>query len=195
VFEQVAHQHEVCVASGEDAGNEVVDPRVEAEPALVDESHRGRGGDDLGHGEPEQRRVGSHGAAARDVGESGGTDVLDGSVGDDRGGASVNEIAHFQSVTKQAASQQVASLVKRGYAANEPAEHDARSRTVTLTDKGRAARRAAIDVADAIESELTERAGARALQGWRKVTDAMIDAYLDDAPEVVRVAAQMRSSD
>jgi DNA-binding MarR family transcriptional regulator len=110
------------------------------------------------------------------------------------GGASVNEIAHLHGVTKQAASQQVASLVKRGYAASEPAEHDARIRRVTLTDKGDVARRAAIDVADQIEAELTERAGPQALRGWRKVTDAMIDAYLDDAPEVVREAAQMSST-
>jgi DNA-binding MarR family transcriptional regulator len=113
---------------------------------------------------------------------------------DHRGAATVTEIARLFGVTKQAASQHVASLVERGYGTKTAAEHDARVRAVTLTARGTAARTAAVDVADEIEAELDELLGPAVLRQWRKVTDALIALHLDDAPEMVRVAAEMSSA-
>jgi hypothetical protein len=59
--------------------------------------------------------------------------------------------------------------------------------------KGRAARRAAIENADGIEAELVRRLGRDALDSWRHVTDALIKLHLHEAPEMVRVAAEMSS--
>ncbi|WP_067574550.1 MarR family winged helix-turn-helix transcriptional regulator [Nocardia acidivorans] len=58
-------------------------------------------------------------------------------------GATVGEIAEHLGVTKQAASQLVEELVKKGYAERNPHPSDARARLVTLTERGWAATRAA----------------------------------------------------
>ena len=110
------------------------------------------------------------------------------------GGASVTEIARLFDVTKQAASQHVASFVGRGYGTRTRPGDDGRVRVVELTDRGRAARRAAIEIADRIEAELVARLGRDALEAWRSVTDALIEIYLHEAPEMVRMAAEMSSA-
>ena len=110
------------------------------------------------------------------------------------GGASVTEIARHYDVTKQAAGQHVASFVSRGYGTRTRAGDDGRVRMVELTDKGRAARRAAIEIADGIEAELLRRLGRDALDSWRRVTDALVEIYLQEAPDMVRVAAEMSSA-
>jgi CubicO group peptidase (beta-lactamase class C family)/DNA-binding MarR family transcriptional regulator len=94
------------------------------------------------------------------------------------GGASVTEIAHYYDVTKQAASQHVSSFVSRGYGKRTRPGDDGRVRLVELTDKGRAA----IEIADGIEAELVRRLGRDALDSWRRVTDALIELHLQDAP-------------
>ncbi|MGZ4801371.1 MAG: MarR family winged helix-turn-helix transcriptional regulator [Acidimicrobiia bacterium] len=111
------------------------------------------------------------------------------------GGATVTEIARLFGVTKQAASQHVASFVERGYGVRTRSDGDARVRVVVLTDKGRAARRAAVEVAREVEAELVERLGPEALLGWRRVNDALLDMHLHQAPEMVRVATEMSSAD
>ncbi|MGW1739226.1 MarR family winged helix-turn-helix transcriptional regulator [Nocardia sp. NPDC001965] len=58
-------------------------------------------------------------------------------------GATVGEIAAHLGVTKQAASQLVEELVKKGYAERNPHPVDARARLITLTERGWAATRAA----------------------------------------------------
>jgi len=110
------------------------------------------------------------------------------------GGASVTEIARHYDVTKQAASQHVASFVGRGYGTRTRPGDDGRVRVVELTDKGRAARRAAIEIADGIVAVLVRSLGRGALDSWRRVTDALIEVYLPEAPEMVRIAAEMSSS-
>jgi len=110
------------------------------------------------------------------------------------GGASVTEIARHYDVTKQAASQHVASFIRRGYGTQTRPGDDGRVRLVQLTDKGRAARRAAIEIADHIEAELTGRLGRDTLDAWRRVTDALIELHLDEAPDTVRIAAEMSSA-
>ena len=110
-----------------------------------------------------------------------------------RRSATVTEIARLFGVTKQAASQQVVSFVERGYGVRVTADDDARVRAVALSERGRAARRASIEIAHEVEAELVERLGPRAVASWRKVTDALADLYLADAPEVVRAAVSLSS--
>ncbi|MFF2557501.1 MarR family winged helix-turn-helix transcriptional regulator [Nocardia sp. NPDC058058] len=73
-------------------------------------------------------------------------------------GATVGELADHLGVTKQAASQLVEELVKKGYAERNPHPSDARAKLITLTERGWACTRAA----DAAAARFTER-WARAL--------------------------------
>ena len=138
-------------------------------------------------------------ALARGLRERGFTDLRDADWALVRylhhsGCASVTEIARHYDVTKQAASQHVASFVSRGYGTRTRPGDDGRVRLVELTDRGRAARRAAIEIADHIEAELVEKLGRETLDAWRRVTDALIEIHLNEASEMVRVAAEMSSA-
>jgi DNA-binding MarR family transcriptional regulator len=88
------------------------------------------------------------------------------------GGATITELARLLHVTKQAMSQHVASFVVRGYGTRERSPQDGRERVVQLTDRGRAARRAAIEFADLVETELIETVGASAVRGFRRALAA-----------------------
>ncbi|MER7194044.1 MarR family winged helix-turn-helix transcriptional regulator [Streptomyces flaveolus] len=72
-------------------------------------------------------------------------------------GATVTDLAAHLGVTKQAASQLVDELVRKGYAERRPHPVDARARLVVLTERGRACTRAA------------EEAAAEAVRGWTDV--------------------------
>ncbi|GAA1428578.1 MarR family winged helix-turn-helix transcriptional regulator [Streptomyces thermospinosisporus] len=72
-------------------------------------------------------------------------------------GATVTELAAHLGVTKQAASQLVEEMVRRGYAERRPHPVDARARLVVLTEQGWACARAA------------EEAAAEAVRGWSEV--------------------------
>ncbi|MFG2727868.1 MarR family winged helix-turn-helix transcriptional regulator [Streptomyces canus] len=69
-------------------------------------------------------------------------------------GATVTELAGHLGVTKQAASQLVDEIVRKGYAERRPHPVDARARLVVLTERGWACMRAA------------EEAAAEAVQSW-----------------------------
>ncbi|MFF8595458.1 MarR family winged helix-turn-helix transcriptional regulator [Streptomyces sp. NPDC015220] len=69
-------------------------------------------------------------------------------------GATVTELAAHLGVTKQAASQLVDEIVRKGYAERRPHPGDARARLIVLTDRGRACTRAA------------EEAAAEAVRAW-----------------------------
>jgi DNA-binding MarR family transcriptional regulator len=58
-------------------------------------------------------------------------------------GASIAEIGEHLGVTKQAASQLVDELLRRGYVQSAPHPRDARAKLITLTEQGRAVTRAA----------------------------------------------------
>jgi len=58
-------------------------------------------------------------------------------------GASIAEIGDYLGITKQAASQLVDELLRRGYVASGPHPRDARAKLITLTEQGRAVTRAA----------------------------------------------------
>ncbi|MFD4603205.1 MarR family winged helix-turn-helix transcriptional regulator [Streptomyces sp. NPDC058464] len=70
------------------------------------------------------------------------------------GGATVTELAVHLGVTKQAASQLVDDIVRKGYAERRPHPGDARARLIVLTDRGWACTRAA------------EEAAAEVVRGW-----------------------------
>ncbi|MFD7686037.1 MarR family winged helix-turn-helix transcriptional regulator [Streptomyces sp. NPDC059781] len=72
-------------------------------------------------------------------------------------GATVTDLAVHLGVTKQAASQLVDELVRKGYAERRPHPVDARARLVVLTEAGWACTRAA------------EEAAAEAVRAWGEV--------------------------
>ncbi|MFG2418313.1 MarR family winged helix-turn-helix transcriptional regulator [Streptomyces sp. NPDC048448] len=69
-------------------------------------------------------------------------------------GATVTELAAHLGVTKQAASQIVEELVRKGYVERHPHPGDARARLVVLTERGWACTRAA------------EESAAEAVRPW-----------------------------
>ncbi|MEU5889255.1 MarR family winged helix-turn-helix transcriptional regulator [Streptomyces sp. NPDC047461] len=69
-------------------------------------------------------------------------------------GATVTDLAVHLGVTKQAASQLVEDLVRKGYVERRPHPDDARARLVVLTERGWACTRAA------------EEAAAEAVRAW-----------------------------
>ncbi|MEU6196948.1 MarR family winged helix-turn-helix transcriptional regulator [Streptomyces sp. NPDC047061] len=73
------------------------------------------------------------------------------------GGATVTELAAHLGVTKQAASQLVDDIVRKGYAERRPHPGDARARLIVLTERGWACTRAA------------EEAAAEVVRGWADV--------------------------
>ncbi|ELS52119.1 MarR family winged helix-turn-helix transcriptional regulator [Streptomyces viridochromogenes] len=90
------------------------------------------------------------------------------------GGATVTDLAVHLGVTKQAASQLVDEIVRKGYAERRPHPGDARARLVVLTERGWACTRAAEDAA------------AEAVRAWAEVLgEGDVRALLD---RLVRIA-------
>ena len=90
-------------------------------------------------------------------------------------GATVTDLAAHLGMTKQAASQLVDELVRKGYAERRPHPADARARLVVLTESGWACTRAA------------EEAAAEAVGAWVEVLGedevrALRDCLLRVAP-------------
>ncbi|MFJ6087282.1 MarR family winged helix-turn-helix transcriptional regulator [Streptomyces sp. NPDC092369] len=74
-------------------------------------------------------------------------------------GATVTELAAHLGVTKQAASQLVDEIVRRGYVERRPHPGDARARLVVLTELGWACTRAAEEAAAEVVREWSELLG------------------------------------
>ncbi|MCT7355567.1 MarR family winged helix-turn-helix transcriptional regulator [Streptomyces sp. 15-116A] len=74
-------------------------------------------------------------------------------------GATVTELAVHLGVTKQAGSQLVDEMVRKGYAERRPHPADARARLIVLTERGWACTRAA------------EESAAEAVRGWSEVLE------------------------
>ncbi|MEV3854614.1 MarR family winged helix-turn-helix transcriptional regulator [Streptomyces sp. NPDC050095] len=77
------------------------------------------------------------------------------------GDATVTDVAAHLGVTKQAASQLVDELVRKGYAERRPHPGDARARLVVLTERGWACTRAAEEAAADAVRPWVERLGER----------------------------------
>ncbi|MEU8586380.1 MarR family transcriptional regulator [Streptomyces sp. NPDC048664] len=83
-------------------------------------------------------------------------------------GATVTELASHLGVTKQAASQLVDEIVRKGFAERRPHPEDARARLIVLTERGWACARAAEEAAaEAVRpwAELLGEGEIRSLQG------------------------------
>lgn len=76
-------------------------------------------------------------------------------------GATVTELAGHLGVTKQAASQLVEELVRKGYAERRAHPGDARARLVVMTERGWACARAAEEAAAEAVAPWVERLGER----------------------------------
>ncbi|MFD5229692.1 MarR family winged helix-turn-helix transcriptional regulator [Streptomyces qaidamensis] len=76
-------------------------------------------------------------------------------------GATVTDLAVHLGVTKQAASQLVDELVRKGYAERRPHPEDARARLVVLTERGWGCTRAAEEAAAEVVREWGELLGER----------------------------------
>ncbi|MEU6552403.1 MarR family winged helix-turn-helix transcriptional regulator [Streptomyces sp. NPDC046915] len=74
-------------------------------------------------------------------------------------GATVTELAAHLGVTKQAASQLVEEIVRKGYAERRPHPGDARARLIVLTELGWACTRAAEAAAAEVVGEWAELLG------------------------------------
>ncbi|WP_338694920.1 MarR family winged helix-turn-helix transcriptional regulator [Streptomyces sp. Q6] len=77
------------------------------------------------------------------------------------GGATATDLAAHLGVTKQAASQLVDELVRKGYVERQPHPSDARARLVVLTERGWACTRAAEEAAADAVRPWVERIGER----------------------------------
>ncbi|MBR7837689.1 MarR family transcriptional regulator [Actinospica durhamensis] len=89
-------------------------------------------------------------------------------------GASIAEVAEHLGVTKQAASQLVEELLRRGYVRVEPHPRDARAKLVTLTERGWACTRAA------------DEAALEAVRAW--AGELGVDRVEELAADLARVA-------
>ncbi|TLS43434.1 MarR family transcriptional regulator [Streptomyces montanus] len=82
-------------------------------------------------------------------------------------GATVTELATHLGVTKQAASQLVDEIVRKGYAERRPHPDDARARLVVLTEQGWACTRAAEEAAAEAVRPWAELLGEREVRALR----------------------------
>ncbi|MEU9991303.1 MarR family winged helix-turn-helix transcriptional regulator [Streptomyces sp. NPDC048045] len=74
-------------------------------------------------------------------------------------GATATDLAAHLGVTKQAASQLVDEIVRKGYAERRPHPEDARARLVVLTERGWACTRAAEEAAAEVVGQWCELLG------------------------------------
>ena len=91
-------------------------------------------------------------------------------------GIRTTELAARLEVTKQAASQMVASLVASGHLERAEDPHDARAHLVFRTDLGDAVVTRGLDILIAIDQEIARRSGLPVLKCLEEDLDAIRDA-------------------
>jgi DNA-binding MarR family transcriptional regulator len=96
------------------------------------------------------------------------------------GDATVVDVAEHLGVTKQAASQLVEQLVRRGYVTRTTDPQDGRSRLLALTERGWACTRAA------------QEAAGETVHAWRQVLGPDAMAGLQAALQAVVVPGRLR---
>jgi len=89
------------------------------------------------------------------------------------GDATVLDVAEHLGVTKQAASQLVEQLVRRGYLTRDRDPRDGRARLLTLTERGRECTRAAEEAAAAAAGEWREHLGPGGLATLHRMLRAV----------------------
>ena len=83
-------------------------------------------------------------------------------------GATVTDLAAHLGVTKQAASQLVDEIVRKGYAERRPHPQDARARLIVLTERGWACTRAAEEAAAEVVGVWVELLGEGEVRALRE---------------------------
>ena len=97
------------------------------------------------------------------------------------GPLAIGALGERMGVTQQAASKAVADLERRGYVERVAGAEDARVRSVSLTDRGRAAIEAGRRHRAALEAELAERLGPRRVEAARRLLAEAGEALGADA--------------
>jgi DNA-binding MarR family transcriptional regulator len=87
----------------------------------------------------------------------------------------VGRLAELLGVSRQAASKVSDEMVRRGYLLRAPDPDDRRRTRLRLSAKGRRVRERAAAESDAIEAELREAAGERAVAGLRRALLAFVE--------------------
>ncbi len=82
-------------------------------------------------------------------------------------GMRLTELAELAGMTKQGVGEAVSDLERLGYAERVADPSDGRAKIIRLTDRGRAAQRAAFEVISDIERTWTERFGAERVEAMR----------------------------
>ena len=98
-------------------------------------------------------------------------------------GVTVSGLLAILRITKQSLARVLNALVDEGYVSQAPGYEDRRLRLLTLTDKGRALEKRLFDAQRARITQAYRDAGPLAVQGFRGVMRAMMDAgaraYMD----------------
>jgi len=89
-------------------------------------------------------------------------------------GASIESVVRFMGVTKQAVSQSVEMLVRRGYLERGRDPSDRRRVSLSLTERGHAAGRAGKAAIEQVDQELEAQVGAAAVAHARSALVALL---------------------
>lgn len=90
-------------------------------------------------------------------------------------GTTVNNLLNILGVTKQSLNRVLRTLIADGLVLNQQGTRDRRERHLTLTDTGVALERSLADVQSERMRRAYRTAGSDAVQGFRKVLEAMMD--------------------
>ena len=91
-------------------------------------------------------------------------------------GRRMTEMATAIGGTKQAITQTVGVLVERGYVERNPDPADGRAKVVTLTERGREAAAASLEIADEIDRAWETVLGAEEMEAFRSRLAALVGA-------------------
>lgn len=95
----------------------------------------------------------------------------------DTAGASITALSQRAGITRQAASQQVASLETRGYLQRRPDPNDARAAIIVQTDRGLALLEAAFDIVEVLENNYAAHFGDDQFQELKRLLVSLLDAF------------------
>ena len=103
----------------------------------------------------------------------------------------VGELLGVLRITKQSLSRVLGQLVRQGFVIQRPGARDRRQRLLDLTSKGRELERQLSELQRARVAKAYRQAGARAVEGFRKVLLGII-ADEDDRRRFERLSSEKR---
>lgn len=98
----------------------------------------------------------------------------------------ISEIVQLASVSKQAVSQQISSLVENGYVIVTRDEHDARAKCVALTARGQSCRRVVRTIFAEVEDVWRARHGDDCMTGLYAALERIVAHPAGDPLDAVR---------